>query len=391
MKKTILALAAFLFLLIVPAAHATTYYLSPAPAGSDANDGSMFHPWRSPNHAMNCGDQILASPSNSYPASSFGSGKWGPVSGSGHCVAFLICATFDSCKINASGTAGIAVSASHWAVMGWEVTNSGNDYPCFEAYAEGSSTGVTDVLFANDIANGCYGSGFTIVSNGSVPADYVVAIADIVYNAAQEDSVCTSGFNFFTPTQADTATGTHLFISQSFSWANVDPNPCGGQVPTDGEGFILDTLDAYGYSQQVALENNISLFNGAAGFEAWASTQAPIFIQNNTSYGNSGALDRNASWCGEIVSLTSSNVVAEKNIAMTDAAIGCGSWPIYALFISGPIPANIIDSNGIYSAYGYYEGGSVPAWGPHNVLANPSFASPPGACRGHLIAQVTPA
>ena len=86
-------------------AHATTYYLSPS--GNDSNNGlSTNYAWASPNHSLNCGDVILASAGN-YSNSNFYTGKWGNVNcPAGNNVAWLKCATFDTCKIYASANQG---------------------------------------------------------------------------------------------------------------------------------------------------------------------------------------------------------------------------------------------------------------------------------------------
>src|SRR5579864_7747845 len=103
MKK--LALAILLSTLATPA-RATTYYLATATAGgSDSNSGtSESAPWLTPNHAINCGDVILAA-AGAYSAANFSYGKWGTVTCTGgNNVAWLKCAAFDACKFTASGT-----------------------------------------------------------------------------------------------------------------------------------------------------------------------------------------------------------------------------------------------------------------------------------------------
>src|ERR1700759_2834859 len=108
-------------------AKASTYYLSPY--GSDSNSGaSASAAWVSPNHSLNCGDVIVATPSTSYSASNFYTGKWGNVNcPAGNSVAWLTCATFDGCKIYASSNMGMWVDASYWGISGWEVSTSAYD------------------------------------------------------------------------------------------------------------------------------------------------------------------------------------------------------------------------------------------------------------------------
>ena len=126
--------------------------------------------------------------------------------------------------------------------------------------------------------------------------------------------------------QTDSEPGTHIFISQTFSWGDVDPNPCAGGHSLRTEWASSSTRGIYlGYAAQGAIENNISFFNGASGYRIDVTTQAPVFVVNNTSYGNNSGPGLNASWCGEIITQSSANVTAEKNIAVTNTADGCGS------------------------------------------------------------------
>src|ERR1039458_3080366 len=95
---------ALLFFLLASPAWATSYFLATAAGGgSDTNNGlTSATPWLTPNHAVNCGDTITAAASTAYSSSNFASGKWGTVTcASANNVAWLICATFDACKISA--------------------------------------------------------------------------------------------------------------------------------------------------------------------------------------------------------------------------------------------------------------------------------------------------
>jgi len=385
----LLALSLALLLFFARSGQATKYYLAPAVlGGSDGNNGSQGAPWASPNHALNCGDEIIATESTAYDANNFIFNKWGPVNCSGHGVAWLKCNTFDACKIiGASGSGGMVVTASHWGIMGWEVVNQiFNNQACFQTYVSSTGTNLTDIIFANDIANGCHAGGFTIASDGNVSADYVTAIADIAYNAAQTTGACTSGFNFIGPYQWDTAPGTHLYISQSFAWANVDPNPCAvpPTPPTDGEGFIFDTLDQFHYTQQAVMENNIGLYNGARAFAAVQTTQARVIFQNNTGYGDgtSNALPHDD--CGEFLDYANGNdITYQFNVGETINPLSCGTNFHQYCFV-GKSPTGTADYDLCYSPYGYndeYLNGF--AFGSHNAFGtNPVFASPPSSVPG---------
>ena len=282
MKKFTLTI---LFVLLASPAWATTYFLAPASGGgNDSNNGtSASTPWLSPNHPVNCGDTITATPSATYSASNFGAGKWGTVTcPAGNNVAWLECATFDACKISSSSSNGMQISSSFWGVQGWEITTSSNaNITCFLVTPPSSSV-IHHVVFANDIANGCENGGFSANYNGSTGADYIAYVGDIAYNAASGGSDCASGFNIVNPSNKDTAAGTHSYIAGNFSWSNVDPSGC-----TDGEGIILDSIFTNGYTQQIYVSNNLIIGNGGRGIEVLKNNNASaaiIYIEQNTTW-----------------------------------------------------------------------------------------------------------
>jgi hypothetical protein len=275
---------------------AATYFISPS--GSDSNVGtSSSMPWLTPKHALNCGDTITAAP-GTYSASNFTSGKWGTVTcPPSNNVAWLQCATFDTCKISSTSISAMHIDKSFWGVQGWEVTTSSNvNASCFQI--EPSSSGVIHhIIFANNVANGCENGGFSAYnSSTSSSVDYLAYIGNIAYDAARTSAVCASGFNVYEPIASDTKAGTHIYVAGNFSYHNIDPDPCNGGTPTDGEGFIFDTFDGHqqgtpAYKQQAVIQNNISVNNGGRGIQVeynnvGTPNNAPVYVKYNTTYGN---------------------------------------------------------------------------------------------------------
>ncbi len=411
MKKFALTI---LFTLLTSPAWATTFFLAPASGGgNDSNNGtSASTPWLSPNHPVNCGDTILAAASTSYSASDFGSGKWGTVScPSGNNVAWLKCATFDGCKISASGEDGMRVSSNFWGVQGWEVTASGNFAACFTALPP-SSTTIHHVIFANNIANGCVANGFNSYNRGGTSVDYIVVVGNIAYNGAQGGSFCYSGISIAAPVNSDTAAGTHIYVGGNFSYANVDPNPCGGGAPTDGEGIIFDTLDGsstgHPYTGQLVADNNIVLSNGSRGIETFLNqnaTPASVYIRQNTVWGN-GTSPAITSLCGEILTNSVHPIQIYGNLAVANSATACNNLTHYAYLINGGDSTTIVKNTDGYSATGsifFSQFTSGFSFGAGNVTMNPTFANPsePGApscggatsvpnCMASVIANFTP-
>ena len=391
----------------------TTHYLAPAAdGGNDTNNGlSPAAPWLTPNHAVNCGD-VLTAVAGIYSNTNFQAYDWGTVTCTdGNNVAWIKCATFDACKISSTnGKPGVQIGKSYWGVQGFEVmTSGGNNYAtCFNTYSETGAT-IHHIIFANNIANGCEASGIAL-SNISTTAsyDYVAIIGNIAYNAAQSNTGCYAGFGIYQSIASDSLPGTHIYLAGNFSWDNVVPDPCGGfNRPYDGEGIALDTLDgsqgglASPYNQQVVVANNITFLNGSWGIsvEGGGNTAAPVYITQNTVYGNQKDTNQsNASSCGQITLETYPNQVlltqVAKNLVMSSEATGgsCGSGnPAYVFSIYNGNGTDLINENFGYSAAGNNTQDTSStgfSYGPNNIFGtNPGFASvaDPGApsCSGY--------
>ena len=384
---------------IVPPAGAT-YYLAPAAGGgNDSNNGtSSSTPWLSPNHAVNCGDVIIAE-AGSYSASNFAQTKWGKVNCSaGNNVAWLECATFDACTITTSGASDMQIASSYWGVQGWglAVTGTGT-YSC--VFIGGIGTGILHhIVLANNVINGCPSDGIeSASSNTATSFDYVAYIANVVYGAAGGNTFsCSSGMSFYQPIAYDSNPGTHIYVAGNFSFVNADPPICSGKTSTDGQGLILDTFDGSQgglpnpYSQQVAVENNMFVSNGSYGFEvlnnAAGSAHAGIYASHNTYWGNNITNPQNTTWCSQVIINNAYNVQESYDLSVTGAATGCDGNALYAYFITeSPTNTNVVDSTWGYSATGTNEGTSNSAgfsYGSNNTFGtNPQLANPviPGA------------
>ena len=408
-----------LFCLLASPAWATTYYLATAPSGgNDSNDGlSIGTPWLTPYHALNCGDVILAA-AGTYSPANFTYNKWGKVTcPAGNNVAWLKCVIFDACKVSGGGSfpSGMSVSASYWGVQGWEATATAQS-ACFNAFPPAPTVQLHHIIFANDVANGCYSSGFTVGNNQDVGVDYFVVVGSIAYNAAQSTLQCVSGIDIYQPVQSDSLPGTHIYVAGNFAWANVDPNPCAGGLPTDGNGIILDTLDGtYGlpspYTAQVLVDNNILIANGGRGFEVFNNTagavHAAIYARHNTLWGNNFDLNTTNRFCGEMAFKIAFNVSASLNLSATSATDGCAGDPLYAYSVVNGNSTDLIYNNVGWSASGTYGNATLSpgfSYGPNNLFGtNPNFvnAAAPGApscsgtasvpnCMATLIANFTP-
>jgi hypothetical protein len=402
-----------------------TYYLATtADGGNDANSGlSRDEPWLSPNHSINCGDVIIAAPSTSYDSANFTYGHWGTVTcPGGNNVAWVQCATFDTCKVTSSrGNPGITVDNNYWGVQGWEVKITEDTYAgCFSASAN-YSTKLTShhIIFANDIANGCFEGGLSASSSNSASGvDYIAFIGNIVYDAAKGNRYgCNSGVFVYQPVQYDSAPGTHIYVAGNFSWGNVDTNPCGGGIPTDGMGVSIDTPDgsqggySTPYTSQIVVDNNILLINGGRGFQVFnnsaGSQHAPIYVRHNTSWGNNTDTHQINPLCSEMLSNVTLNVQEFLNIAATNSATNCSGNAYYAFYMNSGDITNHVYSNVGWSEIGSYSHATSSfgfTFDNDNLFGtNPAFANAvaPGApscgsatsvpnCMAKVIANFTP-
>ncbi len=120
--------------------------------GSDSNPGTDSSPWKTPKHAVDCGDVVIAA-AGAYggTTSPFGTNDWGTVSNcpstaggidgtGGVYFATLLCAGPDlgSCAVSASSEEAFRVDASNWAVEGFTATSGAQ--ACFAATSETTTT-----------------------------------------------------------------------------------------------------------------------------------------------------------------------------------------------------------------------------------------------------------
>src|SRR5271166_295124 len=218
--------------------------------------GSSSHiielPWLTPNHlGIVCGDVIIAA-TGAYSSASFdsygaGSSVWGTVGScpstsggidgtGGVYTATLVCATAFGCTINATTADGVNIDKSNWAVEGFTATNASIE--CFGALPLNSTYTMAYVAFINNIGTNCglaaqYSGGYHASTNG---VDEFAIVGGIAFNGSESNSECGSGLSINTPSNVNSLAGTHIFVSQSFSYGNID-GTCGANSGGNGGGF----------------------------------------------------------------------------------------------------------------------------------------------------------
>ena len=382
--------------------HGAVYHISTK--GQDTNHGTLDSPWASPNHALNCGDIILASP-GTYAASNFASGKWGTVTcGSGNRVAWLICSIFDACKISAGTSYGMYVDKSYWGVQGWETTTDAGGAGCFSAApAAGAAAGIHHIIFANDIANGCGAGGFGAFSVGTFGVDYIAIVGSIAYNAAQNSLYCYSGISIYQPLASDSAAGTHIYVAGNFSYSNAQPAVCAGVTAPGADGAIFDSFDGCAgtscgagslgtiYTQQAVMAFNFFAGNGGRCYEYQTSTKNAAFFPtilryNNTCYGDLLDTHMNTNLCSEATVNIGYGITDFKNIVDNTVATACTGHTAYAMFAYDANSANVSIAGNLFFSAGsatgsFNDDGNTFSYGTNATVANPGFTAPavPGA------------
>lgn len=335
-----------------------TYYMAPTPTGNDSNNGtSPSTPWASLAHSMVCGDVVIAAPGtyggqpvgtvSSCPSTS------GGIDGTGGIyTATAVCnGNVGTCIV--AGT--VQVSHSNFAIEGFQANNVGGRCFFVDATASGT-TRVGYVAFINDISNGC-DDGYTTGDNAlnhNVPGnggDEFAVVGSIVYNS-NTDPICVSALDNPGPANLDSIPGTHIFWYGNYIWGNN--YLCN---PSDGEGVMLDTLDAHGYTGQAVVKNNLvwnsARYNLQVFQQAYNSSAPVIKIYNNTSYsgfagttpGTTGGavgdfnfqLDGGFPW----------NINIFNNIIKTQSAHGAkGTADVYAILVGGANPGAVVHNGG---------------------------------------------
>lgn len=385
-----------------------TYYLAPSGAGgSDSNNGtSSGTPWLTPNHPLHCGDTIVAA-AGTYASSSF-NGSWGAVSGcpaAGIYFATLKCAGpyVTSCVINDTNSNGMVISQSNWAVSGWYASSTNGT--CF-AVRPASEVNIQYIAVINSIANGCAGGGIATspyFGSGTHGVDQFAVVGVIVYNAAYGTAECFAGISVYDPKNANSASGTHVFIAGAFSWANIDGTGCASGLNSDGQGVIFDNWSnsqttSIAYTGQGVVEQSLFIGNGAMGVQLLNNTAANVYVSNVTSWGNSQMSNLNTfgNPMGDLEYAAGTGVTQTINsiFQSTVSSIGTScsgsACAVYAALVIDGGSNNVVNNNYIFGVGGQNTDiVSSPgfSFGAGNTYATPNFVNPsvPGApsCSGY--------
>ena len=269
--------------------------------------------------------------------------------------------------INTSGTwNGILIQASNIVINGFTVVGDAANYTLQTALA-GYDTGNANLdgngITVNSPDGVVVPNHITIENNtvynepgagiGSLDADYVQVLNNVVYDNAHWSAFGASGISIAASVNSDTNPGIHDIISGNLVFGNAQlvPTNTGGGI-TDGEGIILDTNYGTGaqdptYVGEFLVENNTVYGNGSAGIESFLTNDA--VITGNTVYGNNTENVQPAS-DAEILNNQSTDVTITNNITTAPTLT-----PPAAPVISG----DTVDFDNMVTLNGTAEAGST--------------------------------
>jgi hypothetical protein len=349
----------------------TLYFVDPVSGSDGANGLSVANAWKTPNHAVHCGDVLLVKPGSyrtgqlsfTFGAVSNCPSMTGGIDGQGGIYfAILLCAgALTTCNVTAGGGVGNPAiglgGSSYWAVEGFTIPNVTGHRgiemrivgSCAQLFSIHHLAAINNVIYNSDQAIGVNDGGCVIGSNP--PAlDYIAAVGNIAQDAAQ-DGICLGAIDFVGTGATDgVTTAIKGYMAGNFSWHNRNT---GCDAKYDNQGLMFDTLDAHSSNGIWVAENNMAWDNGRYGFQLFwqcSTTQAfTVNIANNTLYANNAGAVTQGLIAGElnISSSTGScpqnpipvTVNLSKNIALAKYATSptTGFANIYAL---------VFDANG---------------------------------------------
>ena len=273
------------------ALNATTYYVSPD--GSNNNSGlSLEDAWKTIKYSIDviaAGDTLLLADGVYRENSVIMENKMGTPDN--WTVIKSINQWGAKVEQSAQYSVGFRVKDSEYVIVdGLEVYS-----PEARPYQDWSSgidiLGSNHVIIQNSYAHDCGCGGF-----GGRESDYMTFRRNVARDNAKTNPYNCSGISIYQPIQKDDAPGTHILIEDNVVFENecrLPFEPGGFDVPTDGNGIILDdfnwtqnnTENRPPYLAETVVQNNLAFNNGGSGAKAFEVDNA-IFRHNTTAYNN---------------------------------------------------------------------------------------------------------
>lgn len=330
---------------VLPAIASCSYYV--ALTGSDSSSGTQSSPLRTIQHSINslsqAGGTVCIEDAGPYAESvsfprSGTAASWVAIRGLATARAEI--------APPSNGSFGVNINAQSYVAIEHVQTNGGE-------IGIVSSGGGSHWYLSDDEIENAIGSGVQL-NNG----DYVTIVASLIHGNAATWADDGSGVSVYAPIQLDRAPGAHIYIGANTVYDNS--NPSGG---TDGNGIVLDSFDANGFTASSLIENNVGYGNASACIKVYSNGGAPTLVRNNTCFKDQQLLSP-YTWRGEVSLEYSGGVTTVNNILWFDPTADSSNSGYLDGGSSGP--ANIVASNLSYGGSG---------------ASNPDLVNPPSNMR----------
>jgi hypothetical protein len=278
------------------------------------------------------------------------------------------------------GYSTVITAANYLAIDGFDVSG-GDGGHCIDAGYNNANN--HHLIIINNHVHNCAGSGISTVGG-----DYLTIEGNVSEHNAGTSLYQTSGISIaaskaatgFTATPADSVTY-HIVIRNNVSHNNIETFPCSelsaaDGCHTDGEGIIIDTNDANGYTAAVLVQGNLVYENGGEGIQVGRSHNATV--AGNVSYDNYLDTDNSATWRPELGNVASSNCTWVNNIATSFSGTGILANNV-ALLDSGQMTI---------AGVAYADSGTV--WSGNVAVGGITFFSPASISTGSNPSSVNP-
>ena len=218
-------------------------------------------------------------------------------------------------------------NSSFIEIDGIEVFNNNNVE--FEDWNAGvQSFGSDHVTIKNVYAHDCGCNGIS-----GREGDYFTFENNIVRDNAKTNPFNCSGISVYQPINRDNEPGFHIIIRNNVAFENecrLPFTPLGFDVPTDGNGIILDDFNQTqsegvpAFTGASLVENNLTFNNGGAGIKIFEVSNATV--RNNTAWHNNYVLQEFSSGIGEIglQAITGPMTVSNNLVVQTFQQSGSG-------------------------------------------------------------------
>jgi len=325
-------------------------------AAAPGGDGSVAHPWQSPQAANDAG-ALRAGDCVTLASGDYGLTSPLRLSHGGERNAADGYVVYRSAEPHRAHLIArrafyqvVDVETAYVVIDGLDI--DGNHLSTGEAVSATGNPAHHHVVVENSVIHDAGGGGLQM--NDS---EYFWIVGNLIYGNAATNTFQESGISTYqaqvatgvTPTPADTALPWHIIIAGNISRDNGETYACPSPgCHTDGNGIIIDktlNVDRQGgrpYTGGVLVAGNVVYGNGGAGIQVYLSQN--VTVANNTVHDNHRDSQNSGTWRGELSNVNSDHVTWINNIAcaVPGAGILSNNSAILAATMDGYDNADVI-------------------------------------------------